>query len=126
MKGITVKLYTETKTGTDAFGAPVFSTTAVDVDNVLVAPTSSDDLITEMNLYGKTSEYTLAIPKGDTHDWKNKRVDFFGQSFRTFDDPIKGIDALIPLDWNTKVKVERYEPAAAPAAQSGGEANGQS
>lgn len=108
MKGITVTLYVETKTGTDPFGAPVFETTPVEVENVLVAPTSSDDLITEQNLYGKTSVYTLGIPKGDDHDWKNKRVDFFGQSFKTFDDPIKGIDELIPLDWNMKVKVERY------------------
>lgn len=109
MKGITVTLYEETKVGTDPFGAPVFETQVVDVENVLVAPTSSDDQVTELNLYGKTSVYTLAIPKGDTHDWKNKTVEFFGQKFRTFDDPIKGIDALIPLDWNTKVKVERYE-----------------
>lgn len=109
MKGITVILYEETRTGTNPFGTPVFAETPVEVENVLVAPTSSDDLITEQNLYGKTSVYTLAIPKGDTHDWKNKKVEFFGQTFRTFDDPIKGIDALIPLGWNTKVKVERYE-----------------
>lgn len=109
MKGITVTLYEETKTGVDPFGAPVFAQTPVEVENVLVAPTSSDDRITELNLYGKTSVYTLGIPKGDAHDWKNKKVEFFGQTFRTFDDPIKGIDALIPLDWNTKVKVERYE-----------------
>lgn len=109
MKGITVILYEETLAGYDRIGSPRFTETPVAIENVLVAPTSSDDLITEQNLYGKTSVYTLAIPKGDTHDWKNKKVEFFGQTFRTFDDPIKGIDALIPLDWNMKVKVERYE-----------------
>lgn len=109
MKGITVILYEETISGYDRIGAPEFTETPVPVDNVLVAPTSSDDLITEQNLYGKTSVYTLGIPKGDEHDWKNKKVEFFGQTFRTFDDPVKGIDDLIPLDWNMKVKVERYE-----------------
>ena len=109
MKGITVTLYTKTKTGADPVGSPIYKETAVDVDNVLVSPTSSEDMVTEMNLYGKHSVYTLAIPKGDTHDWKNKKVEFFGQTFRTFDDPVKGIDHLIPLGWNTKVKVERYE-----------------
>ena len=109
MKGITVILYEETKTGEDPFGAPVLETQPVEVENVLVAPTASEDQVTELNLYGKKSVYTLAIPKGDTHDWKNKKVEFFGQVFRTFDDPVKGIDTLIPLDWNTKVKVERYE-----------------
>lgn len=109
IKGITVKLYEETKVGYDGFGQPIFEETPVEVENVLVTPTTSEDLVTEQDLYGKTSVYTLAIPKGDDHNWKNKRVEFFGQIFRTFDDPIKGIDDLIPLDWNTKVKVERYE-----------------
>lgn len=109
MKGITVTLYTETVTGYNRIGEPIITETPVQVENVLVAPTSSDDLISEQNLYGKTSVYTLAIPKGDSHDWRNKKVEFFGQAFRTFDAPISGIDALIPLGWNTKVKVERYE-----------------
>lgn len=109
IKGITVVLYEKTKTGVDPIGSPIYKETPVQVENVLVTPTSSDDLVTEMDLYGKHSVYTLAIPKGDTHDWKNKKVEFFGQEFKTFDDPVKGIDALIPLDWNTKVKVERYE-----------------
>lgn len=108
MKGITVILYEETFAGYDRIGAPTYTETPVEVENVLVAPTSSDDMITEQNLYGKTSVYTLGIPKGDEHDWKNKKVEFFGQTFRTFDDPIKGIDDLIPLAWNTKVKVEHY------------------
>ena len=109
IKGITVRLYEETKVGYDDFGQPIFEESPVDVGNVLVTPTSSEDLITEQNLYGKASVYTLGIPKGDQHDWKNKKVEFFGQVFRTFDDPVKGIEHLIPLDWNTKVKVERYE-----------------
>ncbi len=109
MKGITVRLYQETKTGENPIGEPIFEEEVIEVENVLVAPTSSEDLVTEQGLYGKHSVYTLAIPKGDDHDWKNKKVEFFGEVFRTFDDPIKGIDDLIPLEWNTKVKVERYE-----------------
>lgn len=109
LRGITVTLYEETVTGYDRIGSPIIEETPVQVENVLVAPTSSDDMITDQNLYGKTSVYTLGIPKDDEHDWKNKKVEFFGQTFRTFDDPIKGIDELIPLAWNTKVKVERYE-----------------
>lgn len=109
IKGITVTLYEETETGRDGFGQPVFEETPVEVENVLVTPTSSEDLITDQDLYGRKSVYTLAIPKGDTHDWRNKKVEFFGQTFLTFDAPVMGIDHLIPLDWNAKVKVERYE-----------------
>lgn len=109
IKGITVTLYEEVQTGTDGFGAPVYKETPVEVENVLVAPASSEDQVTELDLYGKRSVYTLAIPKGDTHNWENKKVEFFGKIFRTFDDPIEGMEHRIPLDWNRKVKVERNE-----------------
>ena len=61
-----------------------------------------------MNLTGKKAVYTLAIPKGDTHDWEDKEVKFFGKRWRTFGIPLEGIEQLIPLDWNKKVMVERY------------------
>ena len=109
IKGITVILYEKTITGYDRIGSPIMEETPVQVENVLVTPTSSEDLVTDQNLYGKKSVYTLAIPKGDAHDWRNKKVEFFGQQFRTFDTPILGIEDMIPLDWNAKVKVERYE-----------------
>ena len=35
-------------------------------------------------------------------------VEFFGQRFRTYGDVTEGIEAMIPLQWNKKVKVERY------------------
>ena len=50
-----------------------------------------------------------AYTKGDTHDWAGCRVDFFGQSFRVFGPSQQYIESLVPLDWNKKVKVERYE-----------------
>lgn len=109
IRGITVTLYTETSTEKDAFNRPIVTETAVDVSNVLAYPTSSTETLDTLNLTGRKAVYTLAIPKGDTHDWKNKKVEFFGEIFRTFGEPIKGIDGLIPLDWNTKVMVERYE-----------------
>lgn len=109
IRGITVTLYTETSTEKDAFNRPIITETAVNVSNVLVYPTSASEVLDILNLTGRKAVYTLAIPKGDTHNWKNKRVSFFGETFRTFGEPIKGIDDLIPLDWNTKVMVERYE-----------------
>jgi hypothetical protein len=109
IKGITVTLYTKAKTGVDAFNKPVYEETPVEVENVLVEPISSEDVTYILNLTGKKAVYEMAIPKGDTHDWKDKRVDFFNQKFRTFGEPISGIDSNIPLSWNTKVKVEIYE-----------------
>lgn len=97
-----------TKTGTDPFGNPIYEETDIDVENVLVSPTSTDDIVNQLTLTGKKAVYTLAIPKGDTNDWEDKEVKFFGKHWRTFGFPIEGIEDLIPLDWNKKVMVERY------------------
>mgnify|MGYP006916050608 CR=1 FL=1 len=109
IKGITVKLYEKVRTGVDGFNHPLYEETPVEVDNVLVAPASSEGIVTEQDLQGKREIYLLAIPKGDTHEWKNRKVEFFGRVFRTVNVPEEGIEDLIPLDWNKKVKVERYE-----------------
>lgn len=109
IKGITVILYDKIQTGTDGFDAPVYEEIPVEVENVLVSPASSTDVIDQLNLHGKKAVYTLAIPKGDTHNWKDRKVEFFGESWKTFGLPISGIEENIPLDWNTKVMVERYE-----------------
>ena len=68
LRGITVTLYEKTQTGTDAFNRPVYTETAVSVDNVLVSPTSTSETLDTVNLTGKKAVYTLAIPKGDAHD----------------------------------------------------------
>lgn len=76
---------------------------------MLISPTSSDDVVNQLDLTGRKAVYTLAIPKGDTHNWENKEVKFFNQRWKTFGIPLEGIEHLIPLDWNKKVMVERYE-----------------
>jgi len=110
IRGITVTLYDRTQTGTDAFGAPVYTEAAAEVSNVLVAPMSSTELLDTYNLTGRKAVYQLGIPKGDTHEWTvGKRVSFFGEDWRIIAIPTEGIEDLVPLDWNKKVQVERYE-----------------
>lgn len=81
IKGMTIKLYTDG--------------IAENIDNVLVGEPSSD---------GKM--YTLAIPKGDNHEWTDKIVEFFGRKFRTVGFPEQGIEENIPLAWHKKIRVE--------------------
>lgn len=109
IKGITVTLITRQETGKDPFGNPIYTDVEIPVENVLVSPTSSDDVVNTLSLTGRKAVYTLAIPKGDTNTWENQEVRFFGDRWRVFGIPLQGIDALIPLDWNKKVTVERYE-----------------
>ena len=108
LKGITITLIDKIQNGEDDFGAIIYDDVEISVDNVLVAPTSTDDIVNQMSIIGKKAVYTLAIPKGDDHDWEDKEVKFFNQRWRTFGIPLEGIDDMIPLDWNKKVMVERY------------------
>lgn len=107
--GITIQLYEQTQTGVDAFNRPVYSEKAVDVEDVLIGEPSSQDVVDELNLSGRMLAYTLAIPKGDAHTWEGRKVGFFGDTFRVIGKPTQGIEENIPLKWNKKVKVERYE-----------------
>lgn len=109
IKGVPVTLVSKIQTTTDPFGNPVYTDVETTVENVLIAPVSSDDVINQLNLTGRKAVYQLAIPKGDTNTWENQEVRFFGERWRVFGIPIQGIDHLIPLDWNLKVMVERYE-----------------
>ena len=110
MRGITVTLYDRTQTGTDALNKPIYTETAVTVDNVLVAPSSAVEVLDPTSLDGRRGDYVMAIPKGDTHEWiSGKKVSFFGKDWRIIQMPEEGIEWLIPLAWNKKVRVERYE-----------------
>lgn len=108
IKGISVIIRVKKQIGTDGFDKPIYDCVNEVVENVLIAPATSDDIVTTTDLTGKKAVYTLAIPKADTHDWIDCVVCFFGQEWRTIGYPLEGIEANIPLDWNKKVMVERY------------------
>lgn len=110
MTGITVTLYERASTETDALNHPIYTETTTTVDNVLVAPMSDQEVLETYNLTGRKAVYQMGIPKGDSHEWTaGKKVSFFGEDWRIIGLPQEGIDHLIPLSWNKKVRVERYE-----------------
>lgn len=107
IKGITVTLTERTRTGIDELNNPIYSESTVDVENVLVEPISTNDLISDVNLNGKIEECRLCIPKGDTHEWENTTVQFFGHTYKTYGYEEEWIEENVPLDWNKKVRVKR-------------------
>lgn len=109
IKGMTVILYQKIREGTDAFGAPIWKEMPVQVDDVLVSPTTSQDIESSTKLYGKFGAYTLGIPKGDSHQWEDSRVEFFGRIWRTVGMLQRGIEANVPTRWHGKIQVEAYE-----------------
>lgn len=113
MRGQTVYLYEKTQTGTDPFGQPIYTEQATPVDNVLIGEPSTEDVATSQDMYGKKIAYMLGIPKGDSHNWQDSRIDWvdaYGITHRvqSFGFPITGIEANIPGPWHMKVRVEQY------------------
>lgn len=108
IKGITVTLIEKQQISEDDFGQPVYDEVEVPVDNVLVGQPTSDDITNDLTIYGKHLAYVLAIPKGDAHVWEDTDVIIWGDKYHTYGYSTQGIEEMIPLDWNKKVKVERY------------------
>lgn len=106
--GQTIKLFNRVQTGVDAFNAPVYEEVPEDVDNILVCPASTEAVQDNLQLYGKHAVYELLIPKGDTHQWEDRVVSFFGKRWRTFGDVLQWLEPLTPGLWNRKVRVEWY------------------
>lgn len=111
IKGITIILYNKVKTGEDPLGKEVYEEIPVFVENVLIAPAQNvaGDIVTSTDFEGKKAQYVMAIPKGDTHIWEDRYVEFFGEMWKTIGIPQEGIEEMIPLMWNKKVMVERCE-----------------
>lgn len=109
IRGITVTLIGRTQTGTDVFNRPVYADTEEEVENVLIGEPTSEEIVDTLELTGKKLAYTLSIPKGDVHTWSGRKVRFFDEVFQVIGAPTQGIEDMIPLSWNRKVKVERIE-----------------
>ena len=112
MRGVTITLKKKTKTGTDSFNHPTYTTTDVTVNDVLVGEPSTDDVTNAQVMYGKHVAYTLAIPKGDANTWEDTTVvlpDPFAGTYHTIGYPTAGIESNIPLRWNKKVLIERVQ-----------------
>ena len=109
LKGIPVQLAIQSTIGKDLYGAPIKEEKWVTIENVLVGEPSAKEITDQFNLNGKYISYVLGIPKSDKHDWKDTKVRFFEKTFKTFGAISEGIDSMIPLEWNKKVKVELYE-----------------
>ena len=107
--GIDVVLYTTTSEEVDEFDRPIEREEPVTVSNVLVVKPSSQELAEQLDLTGKRVQYTLCIPKGDTHEWENKKVEFYGKLFKTIGAETQYIEHLTPLAWNKQIMVEAYE-----------------
>ena len=108
---VSITLYEKTLSGKDPFNHDIYTETATVIDNVVIGQPKSDDNLSEVNLSGKEIAYVLSIPEGDTHDWENVTVEFYGRKWRTVGIPMQYTDGFFPpgeMPWNKKVKVESF------------------
>lgn len=109
LRGSTVTLTERTESGTNDFGESVWTETEIPVEGVLIGRPSAEDISAGLELYGKRAAYTLGIPKGDTHNWVDATVQFFGHTFLTFGLPLTAEPDNIPLCWGQIVHVAAVE-----------------
>lgn len=109
IKGVPVTLYTRVFSHYNEINEPIYTELPIEVKNVLIEPLTSDDIINNETIYGKKGVYRLCIPKGDAHRWEDCKVEFFGATWRVFGFAQEYIEELLPLSWNKKVMVDRYE-----------------
>jgi hypothetical protein len=114
IKGVSITLKAKTKTGTDDFNRPIYTTTDVTVADVLVCNPSADDINDAFTHYGKMVAYTLCIPKGDTNIWEDTEVVLpapWAGTYHTIGYPIAYIPENIPsgIRWNKQIRLERVQ-----------------
>ncbi len=109
MTAETVVLTVKTQNGYDAFHDPVYTETQESVHNVLIGQPTAEEARSSIDLYGARCEVMLGIPKGDTHDWENTTVTFWGRTWHTIGPVIMGIEANVPTMWHKKIRCARDE-----------------
>lgn len=107
--GTEITLYNKTQTGTDALNRPIYTETPETVQNVIIEPLSAAEIADAMDLTGRKAVYRLCLPKGDQHDWTDRKVAFFGETYHTIGATQEWQEDLVPLAWNKKVQVERID-----------------
>lgn len=109
IKGENIILIQKIKVGTDKFDVPIYDESEYKIENVLVCEPTTDDYTDTVIPDGKSLAYVLCIPKGDANTWEDTDVIIRGKKFRTVGMPMEYTEENVPLAWNKKVKVIRYE-----------------
>ncbi len=110
LKGETVTLWIPQSSEVDPFGKEIErSPEAVEIEDVLITPGASAEILDSTDLEGHVIQYTLHIPKADDHDWAHRKVTIRGKDYRTIGEARYYTEANVPLRWNGEIGVERYE-----------------
>jgi hypothetical protein len=109
-KGELVRIELTAQSGVDAFNAPVFETTLLEVADVLVSPGATRDIEQSNRPDGARLAYTLHFPKAFTEAFEEKLdglwIQVRGERLRVVGSPRAYAPELTPGAWNMPVEVE--------------------
>lgn len=108
IRGTTVTVTRKTASGTDRLGNVTYTTTTETVDNVLIAPSSTEDLEAARQA-GVMLACTLHFPKTYTASLRGCSVTLpapYGDTYRVVGDPQPYMTVNCPTPWNRAVDVE--------------------
>jgi len=109
LEGETVVVIQRAEVGRGAGNTPIYTTVEETVDNVLISPASTDDVIESNRPDGTELVWNLDFPKTFTGPLRGCRVRVRGEEFHVVGDPRPYLPTLTPGQWNRPVKVERRE-----------------
>lgn len=113
--GETVTLERYTKGPPDAMGDPTLIPSTEDIENVLIDPGSTKDLMsgnsnTSIRPDGSIVVYTLHIPKGyETYSFRGCRFKVRGDWMEVIGDPTYYVPKNTPGEWNYQVEVKHCD-----------------
>lgn len=109
ISGTSVTVLRRVLSSRDEMGEPVFATSTETVGNVLVTPSSTDEMDETNRAFGVTCELTLHFPKSYTASLDGCAVEVSGVEYRVLGDPQPYMPENTPTPWNRPVKVARAD-----------------
>lgn len=108
IRGVDVEVSRHVRTGTDRYGAPVYSTSTETVAGVLPQPGACADLDASRP-EGARVDMTFHFPKGRAGGLKGATVSYGGRSYRVVGDPRPYAAPNVPGPWDTPVECEAVD-----------------
>lgn len=105
---IPVSLYEKVQTGVDPFGTEIYKEQKVVVNNCLVSMVAYSQLSENNTTLSALDQFIIAIPKGDSHEWRNASVEFTLADItfkcKTNGDYYLGFEDAMPLMWHKQIR----------------------
>ena len=105
IKGAEATVLRPVEGAVDSMGEPTVSWEDERVENVLMSPSSADDMGADRP-NGVTADVTLHFPKGYGKTLRGCKVRFRGVTYRVVGNPQPYMEENTPGDWNLPVECE--------------------